>query len=190
VYWPALVPADLVEQVVVHHDGRRVSIAPTAPTSPTASPAHVPGLESVAPAANSSPGTAGAGDGGTRRLPLGTIVGARSGDKGGNANVGLWARSQAGYDWLASTLTVERLRELLPEAADLDVQRFELSNLWALNFVVVGLLGEGVAASTRPDAQAKGLGEFIRSRLVDLPERLVADAGKGVGEVVGQPSVT
>ena len=112
----------------------------------------------------------------TRRVPLGTVIGARSGDKGGDANVGLWARSEAGYGWLSAYLTVERFRELVPEAADLPVQRYDLPNLQALNFVVSGLLGEGVASSVRPDPQAKSLGEYIRSRLVDLPVALLPDA--------------
>jgi hypothetical protein len=106
-------------------------------------------------------------------VPLGLICGARSGDKGGNANVGVWARDRAGYGWLRDYLTVERLRELLTEAADLEVRRFELANLGAVNFVIVGLLGAGVAASTRPDPQAKGLGEYLRSRLVDVPAELL-----------------
>ena len=109
-----------------------------------------------------------------RAAPLGTIFGARSGDKGGNANVGIWARDDLGYAWLASYLTVERFRELIGEAALLEVRRSELPNLKALNFVVVGLLGEGVAASTRFDPQAKSLGEYLRSRVVELPEALRA----------------
>jgi hypothetical protein len=108
-----------------------------------------------------------------RRVALGVLYGARSGDKGGNANVGLWARSQEAYEWLAAELTVERLRQLLPEAAELAIERFELANLWAVNFVVHGLLGEGVASSTRPDPQAKSLGEYLRSRVVEVPERLL-----------------
>ena len=108
-------------------------------------------------------------------MPLGLVAGARSGDKGGNANVGLWARDDAGYAWLASWLTTERFRELLPEAAGLAVRRHELPNLRALNFVVVGLLGAGVAATTRPDPQAKGLGEFVRSRLADVPVALLGE---------------
>ncbi len=108
-------------------------------------------------------------------MPLGTVIGARSGDKGGNANVGLWARSPAGYAWLRTELTTERLRRLLPEAAELEIDRYELENLLALNFVVHGLLGEGVASSTRPDPQAKSLGEYLRSRLVEMPVALLAD---------------
>ena len=96
--------------------------------------------------------------------PLGQWFGARSGDKGGNANVGIWARDDAGYAWLAANLTAERMQELLPEARDLEVRRYELPNLRAVNFVLVGYLGEGVASSTSFDPQAKGLGEYLRSR--------------------------
>jgi hypothetical protein len=109
----------------------------------------------------------------TRRVPLGTVVGARSGDKGGDANLGVWARGDAGFGWLRGYLTVERLRELLPETAALTIDRYELPNLRALNFVVHGLLGRGVAASTRFDPQAKALGEWLRSRLADVPEELL-----------------
>jgi hypothetical protein len=50
---------------------------------------------------------------------------------------------------------------------------FELPNLRALNFVVAGILGDGVASATRPNPQAKGLGEYLRSRLVDIPETII-----------------
>ena len=112
----------------------------------------------------------------TRRLPLGAVFGARSGDKGGNANIGVWARSDDGYRWLEAFLTVDRLRELLPDAAELKINRYALPKIRSLNFVVIGLLGEGVASSTRIDPQAKGLGEFLRSRIVDLPAGLLEDA--------------
>jgi hypothetical protein len=104
------------------------------------------------------------------KAALGLAFGARSGDKGGDANVGVWARSDAGYSWLVEFLTEERFRELVPEAAPLEVRRYEFPNLRALNFYVVGLLGQGVAASNRPDPQAKALGEYLRAQIVDLPE--------------------
>jgi hypothetical protein len=103
------------------------------------------------------------------------VCGARSGDKGGNANVGFWCPDPAAYEWLRGYLDVPRFRELLAEADGLAVQRYELPNLRALNFVVVGLLGLGVAASTRPDPQAKGLGEYLRSRHVDIPVVLLGE---------------
>jgi hypothetical protein len=101
------------------------------------------------------------------------VVGARSGDKGGDANLGVWARSDAAYEWLEEMLSVAELRQLLPECAPLPVDRYELPNMRALNFVVHGLLGEGVAASTRFDPQGKALGEWLRSRLADVPETLL-----------------
>jgi hypothetical protein len=102
-------------------------------------------------------------------------VGARSGDKAGNANLGVFARTDESWAWLDGFLTVDRLRELLPETAGLAVDRHRLANLRALNFVIHGLLQEGVAASTRQDAQAKSLGEWLRARVVELPAALLAD---------------
>jgi hypothetical protein len=127
------------------------------------------GLEPVESVA--IPGWTGAGP--VRRVPLGTVAGARSGDKGGDANVGVWVRDPAAWPWLATTLTVEALRDLLPEAADLPVHRYLLPNLNAVNFVIEGILGEGVAAAARFDPQAKALGEWLRSRVVDVPEAVL-----------------
>ncbi|MFI6884459.1 acyclic terpene utilization AtuA family protein [Streptosporangium canum] len=107
------------------------------------------------------------------RTALGTIMGARSGDKGGNANLGVWVRTAEQFAWLSGHLTVERLRELLPATAGLEIDRFDLPNLHALNFVVHGLLGRGVAASPRLDAQAKALGEELRARHADIPRSLL-----------------
>jgi hypothetical protein len=162
VYWPALVPSELVEHRVVI-GGETIVVPPVIPP---------PGGGAVTVA---SPAVAPPPGGPTERLPLGTICGARSGDKGGNANVGVWARNAAGYAWLANTLTVETFKRLVPEAAALEVERHALPNLRSLNFVVHGLLGDGVAASTRSDPQAKSLGEFLRARLVDIPRSLLAE---------------
>jgi hypothetical protein len=113
------------------------------------------------------------------RAPLGTFVHARSGDKGGDANLGLWVShdDHPAYDervaWLLELVAPDFVRALLPEAADLDVEVFALRNLGGVNVVLPGLLGEGVAASTRFDPQAKGLGEWARSRYVDIPEELM-----------------
>ena len=170
VFWPALVPAGVVEQVVVLPDGSRRVVPHT-----RAAADGVPEEELTAAVA-APPGPPSGGP--TVRVPLGRVVGARSGDKGGNANVGLWTRRAEAFGWLREALTVERFRNLLPEAADLEVRRYELANLHALNFVVVGLLGAGVGASTRPDPQAKGLGEYLRSRDIDVPAALLGtDAG-------------
>jgi hypothetical protein len=161
VYWPALVPSELVEHCVVF-EGETIAVPPVIPPASSGEASVMPAP--VVPA----PG------GPTERLPLGTICGARSGDKGGNANVGVWARNAEAYAWIEQTLTVEAFKRLVPEAAALEVERHPLPNLWSLNFVVHGLLGDGVAASTRSDAQAKSFGEFLRARLVDIPRKLLA----------------
>ena len=135
-----------------------------------------------------------------QRLPLGTFVGARSGDKGGDANVGAWvvdpvepaavalahgrdaglaapaesvALADARFAWLLTILTPEGVRALLPEAEGLAVDVHPLPNLRAVNVVIHGLLGRGVAETTRVDPQAKGLGEHLRARLVDIPAELL-----------------
>jgi hypothetical protein len=178
VYWPALVPAAEVEHTAVRPDGTRVVIPATRERELGWGVKLSLGRASSAPP---EPEGGGAQPSSRQvRVPLGRICAARSGDKGGNANVGLWARDAAGYAWLRDYLTTERLRLLLPEAKDLRVDRFELPNLHALNFVIAGLLGEGVASSTRPDPQAKGLGEYLRSRLVTVPAALL-DGGLADG---------
>ncbi len=166
VFWPALVPSSLVYQEVVVR-GEKTLVEPTAagPTAPAAA------AGPTAPAA--------AGSGPARRVPLGVAFGARSGDKAGNANLGVWARSDLSYQWLAGYLSVERLKNLLPETAGLEVRRYELANLRAINFVIVGLLGDGVAASTRQDGQAKSLGEWLRARYADIPIPVLESSASG-----------
>jgi hypothetical protein len=160
VFTPGYVDATKVSHVAVHADGRRAEIAPAAQTLE---------LAPVPPFALPEPLPFGE----TRRVPLGLIAGARSGDKGGAANVGVWVRTAAHWRCLAHTLTVDKLRELLPETADLPVTRHVLANLWAVNFVIDGILGQGVAYQARFDPQAKGLGEWLRSRTIDIPEEFL-----------------
>ncbi|MDM4721301.1 acyclic terpene utilization AtuA family protein [Micromonospora sp. WMMA1363] len=158
------VPQTAVAHVAVLPGGERVPIPPppvTGSDRPLAHQQASPGDPSRHP---------------TRRGALGELVGARSGDKGGNANLGVWARTDATWAWLRGWLSVARLAELLPETTPLTVERYELPNLRAVNFVIRGLLGPGVAASTRFDPQAKALGELLRSRLVDLPADLTPGA--------------
>ncbi len=161
VYRPALVPADLVPQYV-HVGGTTIQIESTSPLTGSAD-------DALTTPPRLLPGDTRP----TERVPLGRIVGARSGDKGGNANLGVFTRSDESFAWLSGFLTVERFQELLPETAPLRVDRHDLANLRALNFVVHGLLEEGVAASSRIDAQAKSLGEWLRARVVDVPNALL-----------------
>jgi hypothetical protein len=170
VFWPALLPAELARPRVTRLGGKSWIVAP----SPvTAAPSREPRAAEVT-AGEPSAAEPLADAPGAVAVPLGRIAGARSGDKGGNANVGVWVKHPTAYAWLADYLTVARFRELVPEAEHLVVERYLLPNLRAVNFVVVGLLGDGVAASTRPDPQAKGLGEYLRSRVVDVPAALLA----------------
>ena len=161
VYWPTTVPTAVVSQQIFI-GGERTVVQPTLPPHPPVV-AEVPGVAVAARPAG----------GAVVRAPLGRVAGARAGDKGGNANRGVWARSDAAYAWLAGFLTTTRLKELLPETAPLTVERHEFPGLRAVNFVIVGLLGEGVAASTRLDPQAKSLGEWLRARVVDIPAELL-----------------
>jgi hypothetical protein len=101
------------------------------------------------------------------------VVQARSGDKGGNANVGLWVSDPVAWPWLAGLLTTERLRSLAPEVSDLEIERYELANLHAVNFVIKGLLDGGATEARRYDKQAKALGEWLRARQVAVPVRLL-----------------
>jgi hypothetical protein len=157
-----------VTHTVVHADGRR-EVVPDPPVAAAATDEAVGRRPSPYPHPSDTL---------TRRLPLGTFVHARSGDKGGDANLGLWVahddsdRYDARVQWLSKLITPSRVRELVPEAADLDVEVFLLPNLGGVNVLLHGLLGDGVAASTRFDPQAKGLGEWVRSRLVSVEEGL------------------
>ena len=117
--------------------------------------------------------TAAAPSGPSRRIAIGTIIGSRSGDKGGNANLGVFARSDEAWAWLDAFLTTEQLQNLLPEVGQFEVDRTRLPALRSLNFVIHGILEEGVAAATRQDGQAKSLGEWLRARFVDIPEALL-----------------
>jgi Acyclic terpene utilisation family protein AtuA len=169
VYRAEYVERSAVTHTVVHDDGRREVVPDPAVWAHTATTRRedppsvpIPGPDTL-----------------TRRLPLGTFVHARSGDKGGDANLGLWVahtapeKYAARVQWLSKLITPVRIRDLVPEAADLDVEVYLLPNLGGVNVVLHGLLGQGVAASTRFDPQAKGLGEWVRSRLVSIEEDLL-----------------
>ena len=169
VYAPAYVPQSEVPHVVVHPDGRREDIAP--PTAVVTAPQVETRTEPQAPGPDLGP---------ARTVPLGSLVHARSGDKGGDANIGVWVpadhpRRRESVGWLLGYLTLERVRSLLPEARDLDVAVHPLPNLGGLNIVVSGLLGEGVSSSTRLDPQAKAVGEWLRARDVAIPEALLPE---------------
>jgi hypothetical protein len=163
IYRAAYIDAALVPHVAVLPGGRRVDIAPAGETRALGD---VPGDDRTH--------ATEIGDEPTVRAPLGRVIGARSGDKGGTANIGVWARTDAAFAWLERALDVAALQRLLPETAPFAVTRHVLPRIRAMNFVIPGLLGEGVASSTRFDPQAKALGEWLRSRFVDIPRSLLA----------------
>jgi len=163
VFEAAHLDAAEVPHTAVLPDGRRIAVPPPKRTRPLA-PVGDPPLPEPLPEAVLRA---------TRRAPLGTLAGARSGDKGGSATLGLWARSEEAWRWLAHTLTVDTLRELLPETGPLPVTRHVLPGLRALTFVVDRILGEGAASQSRFDPQAKALGEWLRSRHLPIPEELL-----------------
>jgi hypothetical protein len=165
-YKPGYVPQGEVPHVVVLSDGTRIEIPPPSTTveKPEALTVETPVAMSVAE---------------TTRAPLGTVAYARSGDKGGDANIGVWIPAgaparEAAISWLLTLLTPERIKQLLPETADLGVEVYPLPNLGGLNILVRGILGQGVAASARLDPQAKALGEWLRARHVDIPNEFLA----------------
>ena len=160
IYWPALIDSQLVPMEVVV-DGKMTVVDNTA---------GAPALQIEQPAI----ALPAVPEGPTRSAPLGHLFGARSGDKGPNANLGIFARDLKSFSWLSQFLTIEQLKELMPEAAERDVNRYDLPNLLSLNFIFYGLLEEGVAASTRQDPQAKALGEYLRAKVVQIPEELFA----------------
>lgn len=159
-FWPALVDRARVPEHV-HVGGEDLVVSPPlmdsggGPPHPQAEPARRPATPSE-----------------TVRLRFGQLFGTRSGDKGGNANLGVWARDDAAGAFLQEWLTTERLVALCPDFAPFPIERHPLPNLRAINFVIRGLLGEGVAASSRIDPQAKTLGEYVRAKLIEVPKRL------------------
>ena len=169
VQWPSLIEKDRVSASVILDSGETVAVPwPDGVSDDTD--------YSVAERARVM--TTVAADEATTAASLGTIIGARSGDKAGSANLGTWTRNDETFHWLASYLTVDRLRGLMPELAGLRVERHVFSNLRGMNFLVYQYLGDGVSACTRIDPQGKGLGEYLLSKVTDIPTRLLAEAAR------------
>lgn len=159
-HWPALISGSKVQQKVFIN-GQEFTIHPTgadpSATSPPPLAVEIPSIP--------------AGD--TVSLPLGRLFATRSGDKGGNANLGIWGKTAASYAFLNAFLTTDKLKELLTDMQEYEIERYELPNLFALNFYIKGVLGEGVAASLRLDPQAKTLGEYLRAKIIEIPASLL-----------------
>ena len=167
VFWPTLIPSDEVDHVVVLPNGSR------RPVTASDSDGFVPRAKGADHPSHAAQSVELRDPTKTVRLPLGTICGARSGDKAGTANVGLWAFDSVGFAWLERFLTVDRLRPMVFDAGEQPIRRWVLPGLHALNFEIQGLLGMGVSETTRFDPQAKALGEMVRAAMVDVPVELV-----------------
>lgn len=162
VQWPCLIPKETLD-VRVKFEDRTVNVPWPAIDYATFQPAAHSTSSKIVPLPPVAP---------VDPVLFGDVFGTRSGDKGGLANLGVWGSNRAQYEWLLDFLTVERLASLLPDLNGLDIHRYEYPRLHGVNFIVRRYLEDGVSSSTRLDAQAKGLGEFLGSRLVDIPAEI------------------
>lgn len=158
-YWPALISNRHINQRIFM-DGNEIAVV---------APKIFESIKKFIPAGMEYPAIM---KGRTVRAPFGYLFGTRSGDKGGNANLGVWAVTPESYGFLLGFLTMEKFMELVPDAGGFEIERYEFRNLLALNFYIKGILGDGASASVRSDPQAKTLGEYLRSRIIDLPVEL------------------
>lgn len=159
-YWPTLVKSQYVTEIV-HLDDNVTAVKPTNQLGlPSVTHITEPAIVPDCPT------------GDTATIPFGRLFGTRSGDKGGCANIGVWATNAEAYGFLYQFLTVEKLKKLMPETKDLEIIRYDLANIHSLNFFIKGILGEGVASSVRMDPQAKTMGEYLRAKLIDVPVSL------------------
>jgi hypothetical protein len=160
VYWPSLIESSYVEEIVNFQNTKTV-VRPTQVVSNAVSKADFSPKKKVRVKHSK-----------TKKIELGRIFGARSGDKGGCANCGIWAKTDEEYSYLCSYLTVSKLKELAVDLKSYKIDRYDFANLRAVNFYIHGLLGEGVSSSHRIDKQAKSLGEYLRAKLIDFPTDL------------------
>jgi hypothetical protein len=167
-HWPTLVSTRHIQQNVMM-DGQSVTVDSAAPDDPETVSAQVPEAREV-PIPSAPRGK-------MVKMALGRAFATRSGDKGGNANLGIWAKTPQAYAFLREFLTTAKLKELLSDLSAFEMERYEFPNLLALNFYIKGMLGEGVAASLRSDPQAKTLGEYLRARVIEMPEAIIEKFG-------------
>jgi len=159
-HWPALVSGKQIRQHV-YMDQQQFTIDPMPSYCDPVE--FIPYKKDLPPLAVSK----------TVSMPLGRVFGTRSGDKGGNANLGVWAKSDNAFVFLGEFLTAKKLKALLPDLSKFEIERYELPNLLAVNFFIKGILGDGVASSFRSDPQAKTLGEYLRAKVIDLPDSII-----------------
>ena len=160
-YWPALVNSKYIKEHI-HIDGKVIDVIPTSQLDLEEKYYQKVPYENNKLDVNNF-----------KEEYFGKIFGTRSGDKGGCANLGVWAKSQDAYSFLFEFLTVKKLKELMPDLDEFKIDRYELPNILSLNFYVHGILQDGVSSSTRMDGQAKSLGEYLRAKKINFPEQLL-----------------
>jgi len=164
-YWPGLAEQRECEHRVTLDDGTSLAIE-LPETDPEAATSGTP---AVAKPFDPS------GYGETAAAPLGEIIHARSGDKGGDASLGVWCKSPRAFDWLAGYLTAERLHALMGLAEGVRVDAFPLPNVHGILYVLRGQFGRSGTSNIMLDQIGKGLGEFLRACVVDIPVALLEE---------------
>ena len=162
-YWPTTIDSKFVKEIV-NIDNKSIEITPTnqmnlSPHKFTFDTPEIVPYESEE----------------KQETFFGRLVGARSGDKGGCANLGVWVKTDDAYSFLFHYLTVDKLKELLTDLEQYDIERYDFPNVRAVNFYIHGILGDGASSNTKVDALAKSLGEYLRAKKVNIPKQLIED---------------
>ena len=162
-YWPALINSKYIKEIV-HIDGKNIEVIPTSQLSLEdiyyqKEPIKIEKIDIKD----------------EKEIYFGEIFGTRSGDKGGCANLGVWAKNSQTFSFLYNFLTVDRLKDLLPDLREFKIERYELSNIESLNFYIYDILQDGVSSNDRKDGQAKSLGEYLRAKKIKVPQSIIGD---------------
>ena len=167
VYWPALVHSKHIKELV-YLENEVFEVSPTSELS----------LDEIY-YQKETLDIASCPEDSLKEIPLGKIFGTRSGDKGGCANLGIWAKTDDAFSFLNSFLTVKKLKELLPDLSSFKIDRYDLPNIKSLNFYIHGILQDGVSSNNRKDGQAKSLGEYLRAKYIKVPKLLLREIKDG-----------
>jgi hypothetical protein len=162
-YWPALIDSKHIKEYV-HVDGKTLEIEPTSQLQFEENYYQKQPV-TIEPAPQSE----------MDEISFGRLFGARSGDKGGCANIGVWAKTDLSFSFLYNFLSVEKLKELMPDLNKFSIDRYELPNINSLNFYIHGILEDGVSSNNRMDGQAKSLGEYLRAKTISVPKIIIEE---------------
>ena len=163
VYWPALINSKYIKERV-HVDGKEIEIIPTSQMGLEEiyyqrEPIEIDDIKSSSHS----------------EIFFGDLFGTRSGDKGGCANLGVWAKNNTTFSFLYNFLTIEKIKELMPDLSKYEIERFELPNINSLNFYIHDILQDGVSSNNRKDSQAKSLGEYLRAKKILVPNEILGE---------------